>query len=95
MQKLPSKGIFNGPKNWKIFKQSVISNQPGKTRQFHFHFSDMCDLTTMVEVMGRNAVYGIFQFLPKMTFFAVSDSDIRKERKNKARKKNLKKKIFE
>jgi len=43
---------------------------------------------------GRNAVYGIFQFLPKMTFFTVSDVDIRKERKNKARKKNLKKKFL-
>jgi len=43
---------------------------------------------------GRNAVYGIFEFLPKMTFFAVSDLDIRKERKNKARKKNLKKKFL-
>jgi len=30
-----------------------------------------------------------------MTFFAVSDFDIRKERKNKARKKNLKKKFNE
>jgi len=40
---------------------------------------------------GRNAVYGIFQFLPKMTFFAVSNLEIRKKRKNKARKKNLKK----
>jgi len=29
-----------------------------------------------------------------MKFFAVSDLDIRKKRKNKARKKNLKKKIF-
>jgi len=36
---------------------------------------------------GRNAVYGIFQFLPKMPFFALSDLEIRKERKNKARKK--------
>jgi len=42
-------------------------------------------------IPGRNAVYGIFQFLPKMTFFAVSDLDIRKERKNKARKKISKK----